>query len=112
MDLFREAAAASRLPFIYLSAGVSNEEFTETLNLAAEAGVPFSGVLCGRATWKDGIPVYAKQGVQAFRQWLETQGVENIQAVNACLEAAKPWYSFYGVSSAEELLGQKAGASV
>ena len=49
-------------PFIYLSAGVSNAEFTETLELAGEAGTRFSGVLCGRATWKDGIAVYGKQG--------------------------------------------------
>ena len=30
--------------------------------MAAEAGTDYSGVLCGRATWKEGIPVYAKQG--------------------------------------------------
>ena len=46
----------------------------------------FSGVLCGRATWKDGIPVYAKHGAAAFRQWLETKGVENIKNVNASLK--------------------------
>jgi tagatose 1,6-diphosphate aldolase len=37
MDLFRKAAVATK-PFIYLSAGVSNAEFTESLELAAEAG--------------------------------------------------------------------------
>ena len=49
-------------PFIYLSAGVSNPVFIETLELAGESGTKFNGVLCGRATWKEGIPVYAKQG--------------------------------------------------
>ena len=53
--LFRSAADVATKPFIYLSAGVSNAEFTEALELAAEAGTQFSGVLCGRATWKDGI---------------------------------------------------------
>ena len=62
MGLFLEAATATTKPFIYLSAGVSNSEFTEALELAAESGVKFNGVLCGRATWKEGIPVYAKQG--------------------------------------------------
>src|ERR1700728_3245664 len=47
-DLFRKAAAAAGKPFIYLSAGVSNDVFTETLDLCSEAGTPFSGVLCGR----------------------------------------------------------------
>jgi tagatose 1,6-diphosphate aldolase len=48
-------------------------------------------VLCGRATWKDGIAIYAKQGEDAFRKWLETTGVENINNVNKALAAATPW---------------------
>jgi tagatose 1,6-diphosphate aldolase len=97
-QLFLEAATATNKPFIYLSAGVSNEEFTETLALAAESGVKYSGVLCGRATWKDGIPVYAKQGAAAFREWLESTGVKNIENVNAALKAATSWYPLYGVA--------------
>jgi len=82
------------LPFIYLSAGVSNDVFSETLELAAESGVKFSGVLCGRATWKEAIPVYAKQGVKALEDWLADQGVKNINNVNDRLKAASPWSSF------------------
>jgi len=100
---FLEAAKAATKPFIYLSAGVSNAEFTESLALASESGVRFSGVLCGRATWKDGISVYAKEGAAAFRTWLESKGVENINNVNAALAAAAPWFSFYGASSADAL---------
>ena len=100
---FLESAKVATKPFIYLSAGVSNAEFTESLSLAAESGVRFAGVLCGRATWKDGIPVYARQGAAAFRAWLETQGVENIRNVNAALKAAAPWFSFYGVTAADQL---------
>jgi tagatose 1,6-diphosphate aldolase len=100
IQFFREAAAVSTKPFIYLSAGVSNAEFTEALELAAESGVKFAGVLCGRATWKDGIPVYGKQGADAFRKWLETEGVKNISNVNDRLKAATPWYEIYGVKEA------------
>jgi len=100
---FRRAASMAKKPFIYLSAGVSNDTFNESLELAAEAGTNFSGVLCGRATWKDGIPVYAKQGLKAFEEWLGKQGVENINNVNKRLAAAKPWFSFYGASSATVL---------
>ena len=103
MDFFRRSAEVATRPFIYLSAGVSNAEFTESLELAAEAGTRFSGVLCGRATWKDGISIYAKQGTSAFRAWLENEGVKNIQNVNARLKAARPWYELYGAKSADDL---------
>ncbi|MBZ5647299.1 MAG: tagatose 1,6-diphosphate aldolase [Acidobacteriia bacterium] len=94
---FHAAAAVTTKPFIYLSAGVSNSEFTESLELAAESGVKFNGVLCGRATWKDGIAVYANQGPQAFRHWLETEGVKNINNVNEKLKGATSWFSKYEV---------------
>jgi tagatose 1,6-diphosphate aldolase len=103
MDHFRRTAEVATKPFIYLSAGVSNAEFTESLDLAAEAGTRYSGVLCGRATWKDGIPVYGKQGAKAFRDWLESEGVKNIENVNARLKPAHPWFEFYGAKSADEL---------
>jgi tagatose 1,6-diphosphate aldolase len=103
MDHFRRTAEVATRPFIYLSAGVSNAEFTESLDLAGEAGTRYSGVLCGRATWKDGIPVYGKQGAKAFREWLESEGVKNIENVNARLKPAHPWFEFYGAKSADEL---------
>jgi len=88
---YRRAAEVATKPFIYLSAGVSNAQFVESLNMAAEAGTDYSGVLCGRATWKEGIPVYAKQGVKALEDWLADQGVKNINAVNAAIKSAKSW---------------------
>src|SRR6201996_2830143 len=102
LEHFRLAASSTHKPFIYLSAGVSNPVFIETLELAVESGTTFNGVLCGRATWKDGIPVYAKQGAKAFEDWLNTTGVENINNVNRALKAAKPWYS--KVESSEPVL--------
>jgi len=98
LDIYRQAAAVAKKPFIYLSAGVSNDQFTESLRMAAEAGTDFSGVLCGRATWKDGIPVYGKQGLKALEDWLSTEGVKNINAVNAALKPAKPWYKKLGIA--------------
>jgi tagatose 1,6-diphosphate aldolase len=94
---FREAAAIASKPFIYLSAGVSNSVFTESLTMAGEAGTDYSGVLCGRATWKEGIPVYAKQGAKGLEEWLQREGVRNINAVNDAIQSAKPWYAKMGV---------------
>jgi len=98
MQHFLDAAKVATKPFIYLSAGVSYAEFTKSLELAGESGVKFAGVLCGRATWKDGIPVYAKQGAKAFREWLQDEGVRNINNVNDRLKAATSWHSIYGVT--------------
>src|SRR5690348_9733668 len=100
IDLFHKAASVATKPFIYLSAGVSNAEFSETLELAGETGVRYNGVLCGRATWKEGIPIYAKQGAAAFRNWLETEGVKNIKNVNDKLKTATSWHSMYEVEPA------------
>jgi tagatose 1,6-diphosphate aldolase len=98
---FREAADATTRPFIYLSAGVNDDVFRESLEYAGESGAKFNGVLCGRATWKDGIPVYAKEGGPAFERWLEDRGVKNITMLNEVLrQAATPWWSVYGGKAA------------
>src|SRR5205814_1701366 len=95
LELFRCAAAAASKPFLFLSAGVSNRTFIEALELAAEAGVHFCGVLCGRATWKDGVGVFVRGGAEALQKWVETQGVKNIQTVNQSLKNAAPWSEAY-----------------
>jgi tagatose 1,6-diphosphate aldolase len=91
----RRAGAATQKPFIYLSEGVSNKTFADALALAAEAGVRYSGVLCGRATWSDGVEIYAKGGKGALEEWLRSVGVENIRRVNEQLRAAHSWQSVY-----------------
>jgi tagatose 1,6-diphosphate aldolase len=98
LDLYRKAADVAQKPFIYLSAGVGNAQFVEALNMAAEAGTDYSGVLCGRATWKDGVPVYATKGVKALEDWLSDQGVKNINAVNDAIQSAKPWNAKLGAA--------------
>ena len=105
LDHFRAAADAAGRPFIYLSAGVANDVFTESLDWAAEAGVNFSGVLCGRATWQEAIPIYCAEGVAALEGWLSEHGVRNIGHINTRLaQNATPWYRFYGADSAEALI--------
>jgi tagatose 1,6-diphosphate aldolase len=89
---FLSAAACASIPFIYLSEGVSNGAFRFGLELAVEAGVGFSGVLCGRATWKDGVEILVKHGPHALQDWLGREGVRNIENVNECLASARPWF--------------------
>jgi tagatose 1,6-diphosphate aldolase len=94
LEWYRRVDTAAQRPYIYLSAGVSAPHFREQLRLSAEADSRFSGVLCGRATWQDGVPLYAKQGGEALERWLSEEGVANIQAVNDCLRSASPWYAW------------------
>lgn len=92
MEHFRRASDAATLPFIYLSEGVSNEMFVDALKLAAEAGSNFSGVLCGRATWQDGVGIFVQKGAAALEDWLGETGTCNIENVNAHLGPARPWH--------------------
>lgn len=89
---FRDQEAATNLPYIYLSAGVSAELFQETLKFAHEAGAKFNGVLCGRATWAGAVQVYIEQGEAAAREWLRTTGFKNIDDLNKVLtKTATSW---------------------
>lgn len=89
---FKDQEAASDLPYIYLSAGVSAKLFQETLAFAAASGAKFNGVLCGRATWAGCVPVYIKDGAEAAREWLRTEGFKNIDDLNKVLEkTASSW---------------------
>ncbi|MGX6978548.1 tagatose-bisphosphate aldolase [Vagococcus elongatus] len=97
LSFFKEQSEKTDLPFIFLSAGVSAELFQETLVFAAEAGSSFNGVLCGRATWKDGVATFAKEGEEAARKWLQTQGKRNIEELNEVLyRTAQSWHGKLG----------------
>lgn len=85
---FQRMAEAAAVPFLYLSEGVSNEAFQFGLELATAAGVPFSGVLCGRATWKPGVAIMVEKGMGALEEWLAGEGVANVQNINRRLIGA------------------------
>lgn len=94
LSLFKAQSDATKLPYIFLSAGVSAQLFQDTLIFAHEAKAKFNGVLCGRATWRDGIEPFAKSGEQAGKNWLDTIGKENIEQLNKILvQTASPWFT-------------------
>jgi tagatose 1,6-diphosphate aldolase len=100
LDHFRDCASVATKPFIYLSAGVSNPIFIENLEFAAASGTDYSGVLCGRATWLDGVKIYGEKGLQALEDWLSVEGVKNIAAVNEAIKGATPWHKKAGLVTA------------
>ena len=90
-ELFREVSSLTDKPVVYLSAGVTSPVFIETLQMAVASGARFHGVLCGRATWQDGVPIFVKQGAAALEDWLNTTGLQNVRNVNEVLKSAQPW---------------------
>lgn len=85
---FKEQSEATHLPFIFLSAGVSAQLFQDTIIFAKEAGSAFNGVLCGRATWKDSVEIFARDGQEAVQSWLQSQGRANIESLNEAVQAS------------------------
>ena len=89
---FKQQDEATNLPYIYLSAGVSAKLFQDTLKFACDSGAKFNGVLCGRATWANGVEVFAKDGEEATVNWLNTVGRKNIEELNAVVaKTATSW---------------------
>ena len=90
-NLLKKQSEITNLPYIFLSAGVTSEEFIAEIKMAEEAGADFNGVLCGRATWKPAIKPFAAESEEAGRKWLSTHGKENIENLNEALKGAKSW---------------------
>ena len=75
IKFFKDASiAASGIPLLYLSAGVSFEWFKASLNMAIKAEVDCSGFMCGRAIWSEAIKVFGEQGEEGLNFWLNTTG--------------------------------------
>ena len=91
-NYFKLQEESTSLPYIYLSAGVSAKLFQDTLKFAHDSGAKFNGVLCGRATWANGVEVFAKEGEKATVEWLDTVGRKNIEELNEVVErTATSW---------------------
>lgn len=90
-EAFLDQTRKTNLPYIFLSAGVTMDLFKDTLRFAKEAGAEFHGVLCGRATWKDGVKEFLESEEKGL-EWLRTEGKENITSLNEVIEeVCTPW---------------------
>lgn len=80
---FQSAAeAADGIPLVYLSAGVTFERFRASLKMARDCGVDYSGFMCGRAIWSDGVDVFGAGGEAALMDWLGDVGVERFRQLS------------------------------
>lgn len=78
---FKKQSEVSKIPFIFLSAGVSTQLFKETLLFASESGSEFNGILCGRATWSGATEAFTVSKKNAVK-WLDTNGIDNIKELD------------------------------
>ncbi len=83
---FKEQDNATSIPYIYLSGGLTSQQFKDTLVFAHESGAHFNGVLCGRATWQGGTVVLKEQGQEAAKEWLNSEGINNLKTLNDIIQ--------------------------
>ena len=89
-----EVSAASRTPWILLSAAVSFEIYQRQIIAACQAGA--SGIAVGRAVWQEAVSM----GSQERLNFLRTTAKERITRLNAlCVSLAKPVSDFYSVEA-------------
>jgi len=70
----RAARAAGDMPLLYLSAGVTFDQFHAGLKMARAAGVNMAGFMCGRAIWSDAIDIFGSDGPIAAERWMDSEG--------------------------------------
>ena len=75
--------------------------FTETLELAVRAELPSTAFSAVAPPGKTASRFTRKAEAKAFEDWLNDQGVINIQNVNKSLEGAHSWFPKVGVTAAD-----------
>jgi len=91
MDYYRRATEEARVPFIVV-AGSEQRDVPICAGTGRRSRVNFSGVLCGRSTWKGGVAIFVEHGLTALEDWLHSEGVRNIENVDQHLRTAQPWF--------------------
>lgn len=81
---------ACAVPWVLLSAGVDFEQFEKQVRAACAGGA--SGVLAGRAIWKEAIA----RTTEARAEFLTQVGQDRLERLVAIVEThARPWTDFY-----------------
>lgn len=78
-------------PWVLLSAGVDYPQYKKQVEMAVKAGA--SGVLGGRAFWKEFFTYTTAAERQKFA---ETECVKRVQEVDAIVKTGTPWFKKYG----------------
>jgi tagatose 1,6-diphosphate aldolase len=86
---------ASKTPWVLLSAGVDFPDYKKQVEMAVKAGA--SGVLGGRAFWKEYFTFATREESQKFARNEGAGRVKQIQEI--VMSQAKPWFARYGLTA-------------
>tara|TARA_B110000003_G_C16264001_1_gene384139 strand:- start:3 stop:584 length:582 start_codon:yes stop_codon:yes gene_type:complete len=78
-EIMRECFGNSKIPFVFLSAGMKFNNFLHSLELAKSSKIDFLGFLCGRSIWQDSIDIFCKSGQDSFMDWINLEGKQRVQ---------------------------------
>ncbi len=94
MENLQKLNEASSRPWVLLSAGVDFPEYKKQVEMAVKAGA--SGVLGGRAFWKE---YFLQEGSQARDAFARGECVSRIRQVDELVQTrANPWFKRYGLT--------------
>jgi tagatose 1,6-diphosphate aldolase len=102
MDNLKRLNEACVKPWVLLSAGVDYDQYKKQVEMAIKAGA--SGVLGGRAFWKEFFTYPTPAERQKFA---ETECVRRVKEIDAIVKSGTPWYAKYGLTL-DELHGIRA----
>lgn len=97
LKLCRELDAASRLPWVLLSAGVDFGSFEKQVEIACKGGA--CGFLAGRALWQEGARIRSREERMAFFTNTATPRLRKLAEIAG--RHGRPWHSKLGVTKGE-----------
>jgi tagatose 1,6-diphosphate aldolase len=89
--------AASRIPWVILSAGVNYDTFKQQVAIACRAGA--SGFLGGRAVWQEALEISGRAERLKFFRDVAGNRLKELSGIAA--ENGKPWFAKLGLRESE-----------
>ena len=84
-NIFQDVFYDSKVPFVFLSAGMKFNNFYNSLSLAKSSGIDFTGFLCGRSIWYDAINIFSCDSNEKFVNWILNEGKSRLVKLKSTL---------------------------
>lgn len=84
-NILQDVFYDSKVPFVFLSAGMKFNNFYNSLSLAKSSGIDFTGFLCGRSIWYDAINIFSCDSNEKFINWILNEGKSRLVKLKSTL---------------------------